>query len=46
MVLGADDATSDVVFAVAISAGGVLIATLIGLWIKYRMKRDGKEPPP
>lgn len=45
------DATSDIVFAVAISAGGVAVITLVGLYIKYRMSKrngqssGGKTPP-
>lgn len=42
-MIGAEDATSDVFFAVAISAGGVAVATVIGLWIRARRKREDDE---
>jgi hypothetical protein len=41
-MLGATTETSDVVFAIAFSAGGVLIAALVGLWIRARKNRKPK----
>jgi hypothetical protein len=38
-VLAATTETSDVVFAIAFSAGGVLIAALVGLWIRSRRRK-------
>jgi hypothetical protein len=41
-VIGASADTDNVAFIIGFSAGGVLIATLIGLWVKSRMdKRKG-----
>ncbi len=41
-MFGASTDTDNVTFIIGFSAGGVLIATIIGLWIKSRMdKRKG-----
>jgi hypothetical protein len=34
--------TSDVTFAIAISAGGVAVATILVVWLRSRNKREGK----
>ena len=46
MVLGEEGNSDPFFITVTISAGGVLIATLVGLWIKYKSdqkKKNGKE---
>lgn len=35
--------SSDAMFVIGISASGVLIATLVGLWIKYRADKRKKN---
>jgi hypothetical protein len=38
-MFGATTETEDVVFIIGFAAGGVLIATVVGLWIRSRMKK-------
>jgi hypothetical protein len=35
--------TDNVAFVIGFTAGGVAIATIIGLWIKYRIDKNKKE---
>jgi hypothetical protein len=42
-LLGADDATSDITFAIAISAGGVAVATVLAIWLKTRADKKKKN---
>jgi Ni/Fe-hydrogenase subunit HybB-like protein len=43
-MLGAESSTDNVAFIIGFSAGGVLIATIVGLWLKSRYdKKNGKE---